>query len=117
MKEDLATILANEDKMLEHLAEEKRKQKEILKQKYNELSKNKEDNPYLEAVFNNYSEHFAEKKNEKEQQYKALEHLLEYINAINASENLTTTLQNECNNDRHLLIVEMDKIKSSIDDL
>ena len=33
MKEDLATILANEDKMLKHLAEEKRIQKEIFKQK------------------------------------------------------------------------------------
>ena len=89
--------------------------KRNLETKYNELSKNKEDNPYLEAVFNNYSEHFAEKM--KKNSNTALEHLLEYINAINASENLTTTLQNECNNDRHLLIVEMDKIQSSIDDL
>ena len=62
MKEDLATILANEDKMLEHLAEEKRKQKEILKQKYDELSKNKEDNPYLEAVFNNFRTFCRKKK-------------------------------------------------------
>tara|TARA_Y100000994_G_scaffold249055_1_gene258851 strand:+ start:1263 stop:1616 length:354 start_codon:yes stop_codon:yes gene_type:complete len=117
MKESLATILANEDKMMVNLAGERRRQKDNLKKNYEELKKNKKHNPYLEIVFGEYSEHYDNKKKEKEQQYNALQELLDYMDEVDADEKLSVSLQNECKNDKHMLLREMIKLRTSINKL
>jgi len=113
MKE-LSTILANEDKMAMAVKNEHDIQDDLLRNQYKKIKDNSVHNPNLKEVLDGLTIHYDEKEKEMEQQYDALEKLMDYIESVKDNEELSPTLQNECMNDKHLLIREMQKIRNDI---
>ena len=113
MKE-LSTILANEDKMAMAVKNEHDIQDDLLRDQYKKIKNNIIHNPNLKEVLAGLTIHYDEKEKEMEQQYDAFEKLMDYIDSVKDNEELSPTLQNECKNDKHLLIREMQKIRNDI---
>ena len=113
MKE-LSTVLANEDKMAVAVKNELDIQDDLLRDQYKKIKDNSVHNPNLKEVLAGLTIHYDEKEKEMEQQSDALEKLMDYIDSVKNNEELSPTLQNECKNDKHLLIREMQKIRNDI---
>lgn len=113
MKE-LSTILANEDKMAVAVKNEHDIQSDLLRVQFKKIKDNSIHNPNLKEVLAGLTTHYDRKEKEMEEQYDALEKLMDYIESVNDNEKLSPTLQNECKNDKHLLIREMQKIRNDI---
>ena len=113
MKE-LSTILANEDKMAVAVKNEHDIQTDLLRGQFKKIKDNSIHNPNLKEVLDGLTTHYDRKEKEKEEQYDALEKLMDYIDSVNDNGELSPTLQNECKNDKHLLIREMQKIRNDI---
>jgi hypothetical protein len=112
---DLATILAEKDIALSEIKKEHVRQNDLLGKQYKNIKVNSIENPNLKEVLDGFVKHYASEKKEREQQYDALEHLMNYIEDLNDNKELSPSLINECNNDKHLLIREMQKIRNDID--
>tara|TARA_Y100000389_G_scaffold94477_1_gene91139 strand:+ start:48 stop:407 length:360 start_codon:yes stop_codon:yes gene_type:complete len=111
---ELSTILANEDKIAMGVKNEHDIQDDLLRNQYKKIKDNSVHNPNLKEVLGGLTIHYDKKEKEKEQQYDALEKLMDYIDNVNDNGELSPTLQNECKNDKHLLIREMQKIRNDI---
>ena len=113
MKE-LSTILAEEDNAASEIKTERNRQDDLLRDQYKKVKINSIENPNLKEVLDGFTKHYDREQKEKEQQYDALENLMNYIEDMNDSKELSPTEINECNNDKHLLIREMQKIRNDI---
>ena len=111
---ELSTVLANEDKKAVAVNNELDIQDDLLRDQYKKIKDNCIHNPNLKEVLSGLIIHYDEKEKEMEQQYDALEKLMDYTDSVKDNEELSPTLQNECKNDRHLLIREMQKIRNDI---
>tara|TARA_B100000780_G_C21057139_1_gene424758 strand:+ start:155 stop:514 length:360 start_codon:yes stop_codon:yes gene_type:complete len=111
---ELSTNLANEDKMAIAIENEHDIQNDLLRNQYKKIKDNIIENPNLKEVLDGLTAHYESNRNEKEQQCEALEKIMDYIDDVNNNEELTPTLLNECKNDKHRLINEMQKIRNDI---
>lgn len=70
------TSIANKDKMIMNLQDQRDCKKKQMKQDYKKLKENVKDNPYLQVAIEEYEKYFAIEK----QQIKALKKLMTYVN-------------------------------------
>jgi|TARA_B110000285_G_scaffold186394_1_gene211721 hypothetical protein len=111
---DLVTELIKHEKKNDDLKKETERQIVNLHDMYKNVKNNGGKNKYLNNILRGYDEHFDKDKNEKKEQYSALEVLAHHIEKIYDEDDLTETMLNECRSDKHLLVREMEKIRNNI---
>ena len=100
---DLATDLANRDKMIQHLREEAANQEKKLMTRYKALQHTAADN-FLEGVVEDYKSYYNRIKEQKEEQYEALRVLYDHIDKITEENKMANSKLCEMQHDQRRII-------------
>jgi len=91
--------------------------KMLLLKKKKDLDKKQQINHFLNGVTKDYLKYYNYILNEKQEQYKMLIMLKEYLNNLIKTENLVDEQRRTANHDYKNIIQEIGKVKSELDDL
>ena len=89
----------------------------MLLKKKKDLDKKKNLNHFLTVVTKDYAKYYNYILNEKQQQYKMLLLLKEYLNDLIKTEDLVDEQRRTAKHDQQNIVKEIDKVKSELDDL
>ena len=114
--EDLVNLnIAERDlKMMELEDLIKAKTKMLLKKKA-EIEKKQKVNKFLGTVKNDYQKYHSYIMKEKEEQYKAMDILNQYVNYLSTDEDVTNKYLDSIKNDRKEILSEMNRLKYELD--
>ena len=91
--------------------------KKLLLKKKKDLDKKQQVNQFLNGVTKDYQTYYNHILNEKQQQYKMLMMLKEYLNDLIQSEHLVDEQRRTAKHDQKHIIREIDKVKGELDEL
>ena len=114
---DLATDLANRDKMIQHLREEAANQEKKLMTRYKALQHTAAENNFLEGVVEDYKSYYSRIKEQKEEQYEALRVLYDHIDKITTENKMANSKLCEMQHDQRRIIREMNQVTNEIDNV
>ena len=106
--------LANRDKAIQKIVIELENKRQLLKNKYKSLHNAAADNELLKDVLEDYLTYYDTIKNEKIQQYNALNKTLEHIDSISVDPNSDESMLYNSKVDYKEISHEMDRIKNDI---
>jgi len=109
--------LVQRDMLLNKIEEQINNKKHYIIQKRNELNKKNNLNEFLENIAKDYNNFYYYILNEKQQQYKALEMLKDYLEDLMKTEGFLDNQLIIAKNDQKNIISEMKKIKNEINRL
>lgn len=109
--------LAERDLYLLQIETEIKNKKQLLVKKKKDLDQKQNLNHFLTGVTQDYQKYYNYILNEKQQQYKMLMILKEYLNDLIHTENLVDEHRRTAKHDQKHIIREIDKVKSELDDL
>jgi sensor histidine kinase YesM len=89
----------------------------LLLKKKKDLDEKQNLNHFLSGVSKDYLKYYNYILNEKQEQYKMLIMLKEYLNNLIKTENLVDEQRRTANHDYKNIIQEIGKVKSELDDL
>jgi len=114
---DKQLTLVQRDILLNKIEEQINNKKHYIIQKRNELKKKNNLNEFLENIAKDYNNFYYYILNEKQQQYKALEMLKDYLEDLMKTEGFLDSQLIIAKNDQKNVINEMKKIKNEINKL
>lgn len=114
---DLATDLANRDKMIQHLREEAANQEKKLMTRYKALQHTAAENNFLEGVVEDYKSYYGRIKEQKEEQYEALRVLYDHIDKITTKNKMANSKLCEMQHDQRRIISEMRQVNEEMDNI
>ena len=109
--------LARRDKIIDNMQLELEYRKADMFNKIKQLKIAAKDNKRLKNVVKEYTSYHNNIKNQKIQEYRGLENLLNYINIISNDDNISNEVLCKTKDDQRGLLREMDNIKREIDKL
>ena len=109
--------LGERDLYLLQIETEINNKKKLLLKKKKDLDKKQQINHFLNGVTKDYLKYYNYILNEKQQQYKMLIMLKEYLNDLILSENLVDEQRRTANHDHQDIIKEISKVKGELDNL
>ena len=114
---DLATDLANRDKMIQLLREEAANQEKKLMTRYKALQHTAAENNFLEGVVEDYKSYYSRIKEQKEEQYEALRVLYDHIDKITEENKMANSMLCEIQHDQRRIIREMRQVNEEMDNI
>ena len=114
---DLATDLANRDKMIQLLREEAANQEKKLMTRYKALQHTAAENNFLEGVVEDYKSYYSRIKEQKEEQYEALRVLYDHIDKITEENKMANSKLCEMQHDQRRIIREMRQVNEEMDNI
>ena len=114
---DLATDLANRDKMIQHLREEATNQEKKLMTRYKALQHTAAENNFLEGVVEDYKSYYSRIKEQKEEQYEALRVLYDHIDKVTNENKMANSKLCEMQHDQRRIISEMRQVNEEMDNI
>lgn len=111
------TSLATRDKHLDKIKDMIHQKKMLIVSKTKDLSKKEKLNEFLTEVKGDYMKYYNHIVNEKQQQYKALSLLKEYVGDLMQTEKMVDSQLRSANHDHKDIIQEIDKVKYELDEL
>ena len=109
--------LGERDLYLLQIETEINNKKKLLLKKKRDLDKKQQLNHFLNGVTQDYQKYYNYILNEKQQQYKMLMILKEYLNDLIKTEHLIDEHRRTAKHDQKHIIREIDKVKVELDDL
>ena len=109
--------LAERDLYLLQIETEINNKKKLLVKKKRDLDKKQNLNHFLNGVTQDYQKYYNYILNEKQQQYKMLLLLKEYLNDLIKTEDLVDDQRRTAKHDQQNILKEIDKVKGELDDL
>jgi hypothetical protein len=109
--------LGERDLYLLQIETEINNKKKLLLKKKKDLDEKQNLNHFLSGVTKDYQKYYNYILNEKQQQYKMLIMLKEYLNDLIQTENLVDEQRRTAKHDQRHIIREIDKVKGELDDL
>ena len=109
--------LAERDLYLLQIETEIKNKKQLLVKKKKDLDQKQNLNHFLTGVTQDYQKYYNYILNEKQQQYKMLLLLKEYLNDLINTENLVDEHRRTAKHDQKHIIQEIDKVKGELDNL
>jgi hypothetical protein len=109
--------LGERDLYLLQIETEINNKKRLLLKKKRDLDKKQKLNHFLNGVTKDYQKYYNYILNEKQQQYKMLMMLKEYLNDLILTENLVDEQRRTAKHDQKHIIREIDKVKGELDEL
>lgn len=109
--------LAKRDMTIQLLKDEIRCRKQILLKKVKELYSVENENEFLGEVVSDYARYKNYIIKQKQQQYEALQILLNYINTITKDINTAEHVLRESNYQQKMIFKQLSALKREIDDL
>jgi hypothetical protein len=109
--------LAQRDLNLLQIEEEIKHKKHFLVKKKKELDKKQKLNEYLVEIKEDYTKYYDFIVNEKQKQYDSMMLLKEYLGDLIQTEGLVDSQLRVAKHDQKDILVEIEKIKSELDEL
>jgi len=109
--------IGERDLYLLQIETEIKNKKQLLVKKKRDLDKKQNLNHFLNGVTQDYQKYYNYILNEKQQQYKMLMILKEYLNDLIKTEHLIDEHRRTAKHDQKHIIREIDKVKGELDDL
>jgi predicted RND superfamily exporter protein len=109
--------LAKRDLTIQMLKDEIACRKKLLLKKVKELYSVENENEFLGEVVSDYSRYKEYIIKEKQQQYEALQIILNYINTLTKDINTAEQVLSESNYQQKMIYKELSTLKREIDDL
>ena len=109
--------LAERDLCLLQIETEINNKRKLLLKKKKDLDKKQNLNHFLTGVTKDYAKYYNYILNEKQQQYKMLLLLKEYLNDLIKTEDLVDDQRRTAKHDQQNILKEIDKVKGELDDL
>ena len=109
--------LGERDLYLLQIETEINNKKKLLLKKKRDLDKKQKLNHFLNGVTKDYQKYYNYILNEKQQQYKMLMMLKEYLNDLIQTEHLVDEQRRTAKHDQKHIIREIDKVKGELDEL
>jgi len=106
--------LASRDKAILDMQEIIQEKKKFLNDKYGELYKAKNENPFIEIIMDDYDNYYTTLNSKKEEQYKILNNLTEYLDGLALAKDTSNSVLNQIKQDQRHILKEMEKIKTSL---
>jgi len=101
-------------KDMQDIIEDKRK---MLNDKYQELQIVKNENPFLETIIGDYDNYYNSKNTQKQEQYKMLNTLTDYLDNLALAEDTSDGVLNQIKQDQQHILQEMEKVKATLNKL
>ena len=114
---DLATNLANRDKMIQHLREEAVNQEKKLMDRYKSIQHTAAENNFLEGVVEDYKKYYNRMKQQKQEQNEALRVLYNHIETISEENKIANSKLCEMQHDQRRVISEMKQVNKEIENI
>ena len=109
--------LGERDLYLLQIETEINNKKKLLLKKKKDLDKKQQINHFLNGVTKDYLKYYNYILNEKQEQYKMLIMLKEYLNNLIKTENLVDEQRRTAKHDQQNILKEIGKVKGELDDL
>ena len=109
--------IANQDKLLIVLNNEIKKKKKYLNKKYKDITETTKANSFLNNVKDDYDSYYNYIMDEREQQYKSLKTILDYLDRLILEEKLSDMYLQNVKKDQEHILIEMNHIKKDLDDI
>jgi cell division septum initiation protein DivIVA len=109
--------IGERDLFLLQIETEINNKKKLLLKKKKDLDKKQQVNQFLNGVTKDYQKYYNHILNEKQQQYKMLLLLKEYLNDLIKTEDLVDEQRRTAKHDQQNILKEIDKVKGELDDL
>ena len=109
--------IANQDKLLIVLNNEIKKKKLYLNTRYKDITKTTNANSFLKNVKDDYDSYYNYILDEREQQYKSLKTILDYLDRLILEEKLSDMYLQNVKKDQEHILIEMNHIKKDLDDI
>jgi hypothetical protein len=109
--------LAKRDLTIRLLKDEIACRKKILTNKIKEIYSVKDENEFLGEVASDYLRYRDYILKQKQEQYEALQFILDYINGITKNINTSEHILRESNYQQKMILGEISRVKREIDDL
>ena len=109
--------LAKNDQLIAKLKALAQKKEEDLINYYKELRKTREMNEVYECLTDEYREYYQYIVKTKQEQYKALKDISDYLNNLVKKTKLTKAKLSDLKYDQSLILDVMDKVKNDLEDL
>ena len=109
--------LAKRDLQILQLEKEIKIRKQLLINKRKELEENNKINHYLEGIKKKYNNYYENAIEEKQQQYDALLLIKQYLDDLISSEKLSDEDLRSAKHEQKVIIKEINKVKSELEDL
>ena len=114
---DLATDLANRDKMIQHLREEVANQEKKLMTRYKALQHTAAENNFLEGVVEDYKSYYSRIKEQKEEQKEALRVLYDHVDKVTNENKMANSMLCEIQYDQRRIISDMRQVNEEMDNI
>ncbi len=88
---------------------------EMLLKKKSEIEKKEKVNKFLGTIKNDYKKYHNYIMKEKEDQYRAMDILNQYVNYLSSDEEITSKYLDNVKHDQKEILNEMDKLKHELD--
>jgi hypothetical protein len=105
------------DKLLDNLQIELGYRKNMLKDKYNNITELSTENNFLTGVKDNYKQHYDYIKKIKEEQYRSMSVLADYLDNLLEQTDGADKSINKAKSQQKKIVTEMNKIQKEIDDI
>lgn len=113
----MSLTLAKRDLYLVQIEEQIRDKKKMLIKKKKELDKKSKLNHYLSGVKDDYNKYYNYIVEEKQQQYRALSLLKEYMGDLISTEKLVDGQLKTAKHDQRDIMREIENVKNELDEL
>jgi len=114
--DDLVNLnIAERDLKMMELEDLIKAKQEMLLKKKAEIEKKTKVNKFLGTVKNDYQKYHTYIMKEKEEQYKAMDILNQYVNYLSTDEDVTNKYLESIKNDRKEILGEMNRLKYELD--
>ena len=113
----MTNTLEIRDLNLSRIEAEIKNKKSLLIRKKKDLDKKHNLNDYLYGVKDDYSKYYNFILEEKQNQHQALSLLKEYIDDLNNTEKIIDEQATHVKHDQRIILEEIEKVKSELDDL
>ncbi len=109
--------IARQDKLLIILNNEIKKKKLYLNKRYKDITETSKANSFLNNVTDDYNTYYNHILDERENQYKSLKIILDYLDRLILEEKLSDMYLQNVKKDQEHILTEMNLIKKDLDDI